>query len=360
MRTLMFCLLLGIWNHFARAGIEETNLFVGGQEGYRSFRIPSAIVTAKGTVLAFCEGRKNGASDTGDIDLVLKRSIDGGKTWGALQVVWDGGANTCGNPCPVLDRQSGTVWLLMTHNFGTDKESQILAGTSQGSRTVWASRNEDDGASWSKPQEITMDVKKTNWTWYATGPGVGIQLKNGWLVVPCDNALVRTKEFYSHTVISTNHGASWQVGGVVGPQCNECQAVELADGAVLLNMRSYRGKNQRLVAVSKDGGMSFGEMRDDAGLIEPVCQASILRYDANRILFSNPASKKREKMTVRMSSDECRTWPVSKELYAGPSAYSCLTVLPDKSIGCFYERGTKNAYETITFARFTLEWLTEP
>jgi len=165
--------------------------------------------------------------------------------------------------------------------------------------------------------------------------------------------------------MSTNHGAAWQIGGVVGPKCNECQAVELSDGSVLLNMRSYRRNNQRLVAVSHDGGLTFGEPREDAALIEPVCQASILRYslagegNRNRILFSNPASKKREKMTVRLSYDACRSWPVAKELYAGPSAYSCLTILPDKSIGCLYERGEKNANETIVFARFTLEWLTD-
>jgi sialidase-1 len=172
-------------------------------------------------------------------------------------------------------------------------------------------------------------------------------------------SLAGTKEYYSHTVVSTNHGASWQIGGVVGPKCNECQAVELSDGAVLLNMRSYRKNNQRLVAVSRDGGLSFSEPKEDPALIEPVCQASILRYSPGEVLFSNPASKKREKMTVRLSYDDCRTWPVAKELWPGRAAYSCLTLLPDKSVGCFYERGVTNANETIVLARFTLEWLTD-
>ena len=122
----------------------------------------------------------------------------------------------------------------------------------------------------------------------------------------------------------------------------------------MLNMRSDRGKNRRLVAVSKDGGETFSKPVEDEKLVEPVCQASILRLpgETGGIAFSNPASTKREKMTVRLSTDGGKTWPHAKELHAGPAAYSCLAVLPGGQIGCLYERGEKNAYETITFARF--------
>ena len=135
--------------------VSEVIVFAGGQEGYHTFRIPSVIVTPQGTVLVFCEGRKNGAGDSGDVDLVLKRSRDCGRTWSKLQVAWNDGANACGNPCPVLDRQTGTIWLLLTHNLGADNESQIMAGTSIGTRTVWVSRSGDDGLTWSQPVEIT-------------------------------------------------------------------------------------------------------------------------------------------------------------------------------------------------------------
>ena len=146
---------------------------------------------------------------------------------------------------------------------------------------------------------------------------------------------------------------------MVGPDCNECQAVELADGSVMLNMRSFRGNNRRLVAISKDGGETFTKPVEDENSIEPVCQASILRLPGEKggILFSNPASTKREKMTVRLSRDDGKTWPHAKELHPGPAAYSCLTVLPNGEIGCLYERGDKNPYETITFARFTRGWV---
>jgi sialidase-1 len=205
--------------------------------------------------------------------------------------------------------------------------------------------------------EITRDVKKANWTWYATGPGIGIQLKSGRLVVPCDNMNAGSKEMYSHVILSDDGGKTWRIGGVVGPRCNESQIVELQDGLLMLNMRSYRGNNYRLVAFSKDGGETFTKPVEDKELIEPVCQASILRYpgEPGGILFSNPASKKREKMTVRLSCDEGKTWPLAKVLHPGPSAYSCLGVLPDGSIACLYECGDKRAYETITYARFKLK-----
>jgi sialidase-1 len=344
--------------------VRETDVFVAGQDGYHTYRIPSVIVTPKGTLLAFCEGRKRGTSDTGNIDLLLKRSFDQGRTWQPVQIIWDDSTNTCGNSCPVVDQTTGTIWLPMTHNLGQDREAQIVDGTSKGTRSVWITKSTDDGARWTRPVEITQAVKATNWTWYATGPGVGIQLKSGRLVIPCDNKVAVTTARQSHVIYSDDHGATWKLGGVVGPNCNESQVVELADGSLLLNMRSYQANNRRLISFSRDGGLTWSSPVEDAALIEPVCQASILRFnfaDATKaplLLFTNPASTKREKMTVRLSYDQGRTWPVAKQLYGGLAAYSGLTVLSDRSIGCLYERGEKSAYEKISFAVFPLAWLT--
>lgn len=332
--------------------VEQVDVFVGGQDGYHTYRIPSLITTPSGTVLAFCEGRKGSAGDAGDIDLVLKRSEDGGHTWGPLEIVWDDGENTCGNPCPVVDRQTGVIWLLLTHNFGADTEQQIVNGTSQGPRTCWITRSNDDGKSWSKPVEITSQVKRPDWTWYATGPGVGIQLRNGRLLVPCDNKVAGSKILQSHVIISDDHGKSWRIGGIVGPDCNESQAVELSDGTVMLNIRSYRSNHRRLVAYSKDGGLTFTDPIEDPALVEPVCQASILRLGSDkRIAFSNPASRRRENMTLRISHDDGKTWPEAIQLYPGPSAYSCLALLPSGELGCLYERGTRSPYERIVLSR---------
>ncbi len=141
---------------------------------------------ADGTLLAFAEARRTGAADSGDIDLVLKRSRDGGATWSPLQVVGDNGPNTFGNPCPVLDAADGVMWLLAVQNLATDCEKDIIAGTSKGSQTVWVLKSTDEGTTWSAPVEITASVKPAGWTWYATGPGVGIQTRDGRLVIPAN------------------------------------------------------------------------------------------------------------------------------------------------------------------------------
>jgi sialidase-1 len=347
---------------------EEGDVFVSGKDGYHTFRIPAAVVSPKGTLLAFCEGRKHSRSDTGDIDVVLRRSFDGGKTWRPLQVVADAGPHTIGNPCPVVDRTTGTIWLPLTKNLGNESEKVIRDGTSKGGRTVWLTKSTDDGATWSKPVEITRSVRRDDWTWYATGPGCGIQLKSGRLLIPCDHNLRGTRARHSHVIYSDDGGRTWKIGGVLGERTNECQVVERADGSLLLNMRSYHGKNRRAVATSKDGGLTWSKVALDDALVEPVCQASLLRYTLardggkggkDRLLFCNPASTKRERLTVRLSYDEGKTWPVAKVLHAGPSAYSALVVLPGGAIGCMYERGRKSPYERITFARFSLEWLTD-
>jgi len=355
---------------------QQISVFISGTNGYHTYRIPSLLVTENGTLLALCEGRKKGRGDSGDIDLLVKRSKDGGKTWSKQQVVWNDGANTCGNPCPVVDQRAGTIWLLMTWNYGDDRESAIKKNTSKDTRRVWVSRSDDNGVTWSKPVEITNTVKRTEWRWYATGPGVGIQLQKGpWkgrLVIPCDHSIAASPDnptgYNSHVIISDDHGRTWKIGGVIRPQVNECQVVELADSAVIINMRNYdRSKTTRAIATSKDGGITWSNVTHDPVLVEPICQASFLRYtlrpehDKNRLLFSNPAHAQkgaRRDMTVRMSYDEGKTWPVSRVLYPGPSAYSCLAALPDGDIGCLYEAGQKHPYEKIVFARFSLHWLT--
>jgi sialidase-1 len=348
--------------------VTTTAVFVSGSEGYHTFRIPSLIVTAKGTLLAFAEGRRNGRGDSGDIDLVLKRSTGGGASWSDLQVVWDDGGNTCGNPCPVIDGMTGVIWLLLTHNLGEDTEEEIIGGRSAGTRTVWVARSDDDGRTWSKPIEITRAVKKPEWTWYATGPGVGIQTRAGRLVVPCDARYDGSRKGSSHIIWSDDHGATWHAGGAVGDTFGESQVVELAGGALLLNMRNLNSpRRERGLALSRDGGATWSPPSWDPALFEPVCQASIVRLPAaaggreGGLLFANPASRtERAHLTVRLSQDEGKTWPIARELHAGPAAYSCLAVLPDSTIGCLHEAGERHPYERIVCARFRIEWLMEP
>ena len=347
----------------------ETEVFVSGQDGYHTYRIPASVVTTKGTLLAFCEGRKKSRSDTGDIDLVIKRSSDGGKSWSSMSVVWDDGLNTCGNPCPVVDRDTGTIHLLLTWNSGKIHESKIKSGFGEDSRRVFVSHSTDDGKTWTKPKEITAATKKKDWTWYATGPGAGIQLEKGKhagrLVIPCDHKLQAhgDRSFRSHVIYSDDHGKTWHLGGIAPKaMVNECEVVELSDDRLLLNMRNYdKSIWARQVCFSKDGGLSWQNQRHDKKLIEPICQASIrrLRWPAEErpgvILFSNPASKnKRDKLTIRASYDDGATWKHSRELHSGGSAYSCLVILKNQAIGNLYE---KDGYKSIVFTRLDLEWL---
>ena len=367
-RHLVISLALAVAHpQAAPASVEKINVFVSGREGYHTYRIPAIIRAQNHDLLAFAEGRKSGGGDAGDIDLLLKRSSDGGRTWSAQKILWDDAANTCGNPCPVLDASTGTLWLLATHNPGAVHEKEILDRTGQGTRTVWLLKSTDHGSTWSSPVEITAMTKKSDWTWYATGPGIGIQIQNGphagRLVIPCDyndNDPIEPKKSRrgSHVIFSDDHGQTWQIGGTISPGFNECQVAELFDGrgTLLINMRSYLGRATRAQSRSVDGGLSWSAASDAPPLIEPVCQASLLRHDdAHLLLFSNPAhTKQRVNLTLRTSSDNAQTWNDLAVLHAGPAAYSSLVALDAATLGCLYENGEKKPYERITFARLPL------
>ena len=348
--------------------VEQVDLWRSGGDGYHTYRIPALAVSKDNTILAFCEGRKQHRGDFGDIAVLLKRSMDGGATWSSQSVVWDDPGNTSGNPAPVVDRASGAIHLLMTWNRGDDHERDIINGSSQDTRRVYVTSSADDGLSWSSPREITGDVKQSDWTWYATGPGHGIQIRNGArsgrLVVPCDHIEAGSNDYYSHIIFSDDNGASWNLGGrTPRPQVNECEVVEISGGRLLLNMRSYApDARARQVALSADGGIIWTDQRSDPALIEPICQASIIDYPnedstaSALLLFANPASaSERANMTLRGSHDEGGAWPGQIALHAGPSAYSDLAVAPDGRILCLYEGGEQQPYEFLRLASIELE-----
>ncbi len=157
--ALLFIQLFLVTGPATAQDVSRTVLWESGEGGYHTYRIPALTVTKKGTLLAFCEGRSGGRGDSGDIDMLVKRSEDGGLIWSDQRVVWDDAANTCGNPCPVVDRKTGTVWLLMTWNRGDDREPAIIDRTSIDTRRVVRDSSSDDGRSWAPPREITADVK---------------------------------------------------------------------------------------------------------------------------------------------------------------------------------------------------------
>jgi len=326
--------------------VYKKDLYTCGAEGYKAYRIPALVVTNNGVLLAFCEGRKDNIRDHGDIDLVLRRSRDSGKTWSDQVIVHEeGGAEkiTIGNPCPVVDRSTGVIWLAFCRN----------------NRRVFMTRSSDDGKTWAKPTEITASVKKEAWGWYATGPGHGIQLTRGKhkgrLVFPCDHG--EGKIGRSHVFYSDDHGKTFVLGQPTDEKMNECEVAELADGRLLLTMRNGLGKLRRAFSISKDGGVTWSKPKVNDQVYCPVCQASIHRYSwkPNILLHSGPGGPDRRNLTVRASFDEGETWPAAKVIDLQGSGYSDLAVLPDGSICCLFESGWK---KPIVFARFSLKSLT--
>lgn len=343
--------LVGCASDAAPVVFERQSLFVGGQDGYPTYRIPSLIETPTGALLAFAEGRHAGLSDTGDIDIVLRRSLDGGRTWSPLSVVYDAGADTAGNPAPVIDRATGDVIL----PFCTNPAADINA------RHVWVMRSTDDGVSWSSPVEITADVKGPTISWFATGPGRSIQMQSGRFVVPCDELDTATGEQRS-CVFYSDDGTTWQAGASLGPELDEAQVAELGDGSLLISMRDDSTRYQRAFARSYDGGATFGAVVYDPAIPDPGCEGSMLSTPYG-LLHSNPASDEfhaRNNLTVRLSTDDGATFGVAKLIEPGPSAYSSLAIASDGNLLCLFEVGEFLPYDRLDVVRFSRSWLDAP
>jgi sialidase-1 len=345
-------------------------IYKPGDNGYSCFRIPAMITTKRGVLLAFAEGRKKDCGDSGDIDLVLRRSTDGGKTWSPMQVVWSDSTNTCGNPVPIQDISTGKIWLISTWNLGTDHEKEIRGQTSKSGRCVYVLSSADEGLSWSAPKEITKDVKMPDWTWYATGPCHGVQISTGKykgrLVVPVNHVEAASAKNFACIIYSDDHGATWKLGNNT-PQdkTNETTVAEISQGNLMLNIRnSDRTHKTRLTSISTDGGQNWGDVQTDTTLIEPICQGSLLNYALSKkqpvLLFINPANKAtRSNVTLRISFDDGKTWANSVVVHPGPSAYSDIAVY-HKEVACLYEAGIAKPYEGIAFKTISLKQLINP
>jgi sialidase-1 len=373
---LALVLIAGISAAAGADGPKTVDVFVSGQDGFNTYRIPSVVVTKSGAVLAFAEARKT-RTDQSENKIVLKRSTDGGVTWGAMQIIADAGKSSLNNPCAVVEQQTGHVLLMyQCYPAGVHEFNRANATGCKEPNVVrsFLITSDDDGKIWLGPRDVTCAVKSDYATTIASGPGIGIQLTRGnhegRLIMPFNEGPPGKWNVYA--AFSDDRGATWQMGarapgaqvvndkGNTNSLVNEVQMVELADGSVMLNSRSGAGHRLRKVAVSADGGVTWSKIEDDAALREPRCMASVLRYsfDKSILLFSNPDASDRNHGTIRASFDEGKTWPVKKVLDPGKFAYSCLTRLPDGKIGCLYEAGTKDAYERIVFAQFPLAWVT--
>jgi sialidase-1 len=352
-------------------GPTHVDVFTSGID-YNVFRIPAIETAPDGSLLAFAEGRES-LEDPGpyDIDLVYKRSTDGGTTWSSLQVFDDPGSGwAASNPATVVDRDTGRIWTLYNRwEPGHDTDTS-QPGTSN--NQSWARFSDDNGVNWSTPIDLTMQARDFN-NWGATyfGPGGAIQASNGRLLFPSTREPDGDGDLSSndsYVLYSDDHGATWQRGQtpprhVDGRGTNENQLVELEDGRIMMDARQYLGGTRR-VAFSSDVGATWTQATTGQAVF-PVATA-IERYtsvskgdDINRILWTGPEPPplNRENLVVRVSYDEGKTFTNEHQIYDGPSSYSDMTILKDNTVGVLWERGDTSANQFITFTNFGLGFL---
>lgn len=375
MKTILFTLFTTAALHAASPEIYDA--FVPARDGYPAIRIPSAVVTKKGTVLIFAEGRKS-LGDQSENDIVTKRSTDGGATWSKLKIIHNDGANSLNNPTAVVEQQSGRVFVmyqripahLKEHSKGT--ATGIEGDNIYRNLLVWS---DDDGLTWSKPQDITATTKRPDRaTTICSGPGAAIQLTRGphkgRLIFPFNEGPFWLWQNFS--VFSDDAGKTWRMGvdvpGAMVPdakkgqrsQLNEVQMVELSDGGVRLDSRQFAGARVRKTALSADGGLTWSTATDMKDIRDPSCMAGVLRYsfdDAKgkgRIIHTGPDSDKRDHGTVYLSLDDGATFPIKRLLYEGSFAYSQPVRLQDGRVGVLFEADN---HRRIAFARFPITWL---
>lgn len=349
---------------------ETSTVFEPVAGRYASMRIPALVATQKGTLLAFAEGRIGTASDWADMDLLMRRSTDGGKTWSDFVVVAprQGGKPTS-NPTPIVDRD-GTIHLLYQRDYAH----------------AYYTRSTDDGNTWSEPRDITPVFEQFRqeygWNVLAPGPGHSIQLKNGRLVVPVWLAASEKLEPHRNhhpsrvaTIYSDDRGVTWKRGELLPNTVeirnpSEMMAVELQDGRVMLSIRHSKETRRRGISFSSDGASGWSIPTTHDELFDPICMASIIRVPGKNgksaLLFVNPDSRDipknpRKNLTAKLSYDEGKTWPVQKVLNSEASGYSDLAIGPDGTIYCLYETNTTGTgwNYSLLLKRFNLAWLTD-
>lgn len=342
----------------------QQELAVAGS-GSPFYRIPALTVTTRGTVLAAYDARPTLADLPGSIAIVLRRSLDGGRTWEPQTVVREGTSpEGFGDPSLIVDTTTRRIFLFHAAGRHQGFFGSHIGNSHDDPNILQAdySYSDDDGLTW-RHRRITRDIKDPAWGGIFAASGQGIQLRHG----PHAGRLVQqyvvrfNASNWAASAFSDDHGETWRMGQLVGPDADENKSVELSDGTLMLNIRA---KPFRKVAASSDGGATWTGLRNDEQLVDPANNASIVRVhpdarpgspEARQLLFSNTESRdRRHNLVVRMSCDDGATWPIRKVVEPGGASYSTLARLPDGRFGLLYERGSVTA---IVFATFGLDWL---
>ena len=360
---LMACLVvLSVMAATASSGgtLTHVNVYKSGEDGYAVYRIPTIETAPDGSLLAFAEARKYNGGDPGqdnnEIDLVLKRSTDGGRTWSAMGVVEHAGERwSSANAATVVDRTTRRVWVLYLRCKPGRGTEEARPGTDD--MMNLARYSDDNGVTWSDAIDLTRAAREMDnplWAGTVPGPGGAIQTRKGRLVVAC----WRAKPYLPFCLYSDDHGRTWSRGQVMpGPGGNECQVVELADGRLLLNIRQNEGTH-RWTSFSSDGGHTWSVPREGESVSPVAC--AIERYTwkggggRDRLLWTGPKGPSRNKLVARLSYDEGDSFAHERVITEEPAAYSDLTLLKDGQAGVLWERAE---YKYITFTVLPREFL---
>lgn len=361
----------------------QVPVYISGNEGHKFYRIPAIIKNGVGELLAFAEGRVSGSNDFGDINIVLKKSADNGKTWGSMKTVVDYTELQAGNPSPVFDNSDpnfpkGRIFLF--YNTGNNHEGEVRKG--KGLREVWYKTSPDGGNTWSEGVNITLQTHRPNqplinpaynfkddWRHYANTPGHAMQFKigkyKGRIYVAANHSIGEpskmAEDYFAHGFYSDNHGRTFKLSDNIGVAgSNEATATPISNNRLMLNARNQKGdKRSRIVAISNNGGETWKETYFDENLPDPVCEGSILAIGKKKgksiLAFCNAAdTKNRDNLTLRVSFDDGKSWIISKLVYSGktnkdksPSAYSDIVKISKKTIGVLFE---KDNYSQIVFS----------
>lgn len=366
----------------------RTDVFTTGDQGYAMFRIPGLTVTPKGALLAYAEGRKSSSSDWADIDIVVRRSEDGGATWSDLKAIGKLPATPAQNPAAArLGRPASHITYNNPVAFADRKKGLVHFIYCVEYMRAFYLRSDDDGRTFSAPVEITstFDQFQKDYAWkvIATGPGHGIQLRNGRLLVPVWLSTSETnphKPSVAATIYSDDHGKTWKRGDIAVPSQgevvdpSETVAVQLASGRVMLNARTISPRHRRVVLTSKDGATKWSAPRFQQELVEPICFGSLVRHSGKKLLFVNPdnllkaglegapgQSRDRRNLTIRLSEDDGETWKTQRVIDPGWTAYADLNTSPDGAIYVLYERGEPDPARlriaSLTLVHFPLAWV---
>ncbi|WP_333864983.1 sialidase family protein [Sphingobacterium sp.] len=371
----VFALLAGICQ------AQEVNVFVSGEAGYKSYRIPAIVKDKTGQLIAFAEGRVDHAGDFGNVDIVYKTSQDNGKTWGALHVAVDNDNLQVGNPAPVVDLLDPAYpkgRLLLFYNTGNNHEGEVRKGN--GMRECWSISSADGGKTWSNPQNITLETHRPNqpsvnaqynfkedWRTYANTPGHALQFDSGKykgrIYIPANhsegNPKSNGRDYFAHSYYSDDHGKTFKIGASVKFEgSNETMAAQISGTGLYMNSRNQQGNvKSRIVSYSNDGGVTWDTTYYDKNLPDPVNQGAVLSWQKKGryvLAVCNAASTdRRDNLTVRLSKDQGKTWYFSQVIAKAPegvkgdyAAYSDLVLLNKNKLGVLFE---KENYSKIVF-----------